>query len=125
MAKTFRDKINRIFDFLAPPDVPENTEQDIEKWFDKCVEECPKWIAEKSVEYLKLFFTDQDKSDITEEWKKDHNKWWALYHHGWGTAIRNNLRDNVCRDDKLPSGNWDDYYIQFVEIALELRKFNP
>jgi hypothetical protein len=55
-------------------------------------------------------------------------------HHGWGTAIRNVLRDEELgagiRDEDLPDApyasglthrNWDDYYVQAVEAALGLR----
>jgi hypothetical protein len=34
-------------------------------------------------------------------------------------GIRNLLRKNVCLDDDLPSGNWDDYYIRLIEKAVE------
>lgn len=28
---------------------------------------------------------------------------------------------NVCLDNVLPSGNWDDCYVQTIELACELR----
>lgn len=51
-------------------------------------------------------------------------------HHGWGTAIRNVLRDAGIGDNQLPAApyengqthqNWDDYYIAAVEAAVGLR----
>ena len=73
--------------------------------------------VEKSIHELRELITIADATKIREEYKKDPNTWWAAYHHGWGTAIRNHLRDKVCLDDQLPSGNWDDYYIRLVEKA--------
>ncbi len=39
-------------------------------------------------------------------------------HHGWGTGVRNLLR-RAAPDNELPSGNWDDYYAQVIEHAVE------
>lgn len=41
------------------------------------------------------------------------------FHFYEGMGIRNFLRKKIP-DSKLPSGNWDDYYIQAVEHAAEL-----
>lgn len=40
------------------------------------------------------------------------------FHFGTGMAIRNSLRKHVARDDKVPSGNWDDHYVAVVEDAV-------
>lgn len=56
-------------------------------------------------------------------------------HHGFGTWIRNVLRQGVpgargIRDEELPPApyadgsqhrNWDDYYVQAIEAAVGLR----
>lgn len=42
-------------------------------------------------------------------------------HTGWGMGLRNYLRDHGLRDGFLPRGNWDDYYIPTLEIALGFR----
>lgn len=59
-------------------------------------------------------------------------KTWSA-HHGWGTGIRNLLRNEEygagISDDELPFApyengsyqNWDDYYCQAVEAAVGLR----
>lgn len=92
------------------------------KTHDEYLRELPDWIVEKSVEYLKSIFTETTKNDIFMYHRRDPKTWWASSHFGWGMRIRNLLRDNVCTDEKLPSGNWDDYYIQVVEIACGLRE---
>lgn len=85
------------------------------------IAQCPPEIIDKGVAYLKSLISEKDKADIRKMAADDPAEWWALYHHGWGTAIRNKLRHHVCLDKELPSGNWDDYYIQMVEIACGVR----
>lgn len=72
-----------------------------------------------------------DPADIEEYgWPKTMSA-----HHGWGTAIRNLLRDPEygagILDDDLPFApyeggqsyqNWDDFYTQAVEAAVGLRE---
>jgi hypothetical protein len=88
---------------------------------DKYLQECPNWVIEKSISYLDGLLTKDTKEDVARLHKENPDTWWASFHFGWGMRIRNLLRDNVCLDDKLPSGNWDDYYIQLVEIACGIR----
>jgi hypothetical protein len=95
---------------------------DIKKTLDDFIVKCPEWIVHKSVEALKTILTDEILRNTRKLHTADPEKWWALYHHGWGTGIRNFLRDKVCLDDQLPSGNWDDYYIQLWEMACGLRE---
>lgn len=97
-------------------------EQNISIQLDALLKACPSWIVEKGVEHLKTILNDSTRGMILIKWHDDPAEWWAFYHHGWGTAIRNSLRDHVCKDDQLPSGNWDDYYIQLVEIACGVRE---
>jgi hypothetical protein len=56
-------------------------------------------------------------------YKEDPVHWISPYHFTTGMAIRNLLREKVCRDDQLPSGNFDDYYVQLLEIAAGVRKY--
>jgi hypothetical protein len=99
-------------------------EESIDEVFDGFIEECPAQIIKDSLVALDRIIDQVTRVRIKEEYKKDPKTWWALYHHGWGTAIRNALRDMVCLDKELPSGNWDDYYIQIIEIYLGLHKSN-
>ena len=43
---------------------------------------------------------------------------WPL-HHGWGTWVRNCIRQAGFLDDLTPDGNWDDYYVGLVQLAVE------
>jgi hypothetical protein len=91
------------------------------KTLDQHLKELPVWIIKKSIPVLKECLGTRVIFQIQEDSKNDPELWWADKHHGWGTAVRNHLRDNVCLDEELPSGNWDDYYIQLVELACEIR----
>lgn len=95
------------------------SDKDIKVVLDDFILDCPIWIIDKGVEALKTIL---DANEIKELHAKDPRTWWALAHHGWGTRVRNFLRDKVCRDEELPSKNWDDYYIQIVEIACGCRE---
>ena len=70
-------------------------------------EEIPTDILNKAVDLLKSEINDTTKEKIKEDIRDDPLYWFAPYHFGWGMAIRNLLRDKICSDDKLPSGNWD------------------
>lgn len=39
-------------------------------------------------------------------------------HHGWGTAVRNWLRNNGFDEATMGIDNWDDYYSILVERAV-------
>lgn len=95
--------------------------EDVTIHHDKMYKELPEWIANRGIEQLISLISVEDVQKIKDEYHKDPDTWWAAYHHGWGTNIRNFLRDKVCLDDRLPSGNWDDYYIPLVEIAVGVR----
>jgi hypothetical protein len=90
-------------------------------WHQENFERLPKEIADKSIAFLKSFIQEENKIFIKEEFKKDPDTWWASVHFSWGMYIRNKLRDNVCTDEKLPTLNWDDYYVILVEKALGLK----
>lgn len=102
-----------------PVSAPED--DDIAEKLDAFLQELPQEIVERGVAHIKSKLNPEIVRDITSAWKADPKTWWAAWHHGWGTGVRNDLRDNVCRDDELPSGNWDDYYVQLVEIAVGVR----
>lgn len=50
----------------------------------------------------------------------DPEKWWAGHHFFWGMWMRNQLRSNGFGEKDLNVGNLDDYYISFVEQAVNL-----
>lgn len=40
-------------------------------------------------------------------------------HLTWGMGVRNIIRE-IFDDNQVPTGNWDDYYIEVIELAVEL-----
>lgn len=74
-------------------------------------------IFDKAVLFLENEIPKAVKAEVRYLYNLDSKTWWANNHHGWGTGVRNSLRSNVCTDDKLPTRNWDDYYIPCVEKA--------
>lgn len=118
--KIFQDTVN---DVDHPAEIEIGEDEDIAVVLNKYYQDLPLWIIQKGVKFLDVVLLDITKAEITKAYKNDPKTWWAAYHHGWGTNIRNSLRDNVCRDDELPSKNWDDYYVQLVEVACGLRNF--
>lgn len=83
--------------------------------------ECPSWVIERGINAIRKALGPDDIYLIKQDYENDPETWWTTHHHGWGTGIRNYLRKHVCLDNVLPTGNWDDYYIQIIELALGLR----
>lgn len=85
-----------------------------------------KWIAldpdirKRAAEHLR----EKLDPDTLEEWKHRietlGEDWIGADHHFAGTAFRNLLRGEV-KDNELPSGNWDDYYVAALEAACGVR----
>jgi hypothetical protein len=86
--------------------------------------EMPTNILNKAIELLKKEIDAKTQDEIRESIKDNPLYWFAPYHFGWGMAIRNLLRDKVCLDNKLPSGTWDDYYVQIIEIVVHARMYS-
>lgn len=83
----------------------------------------PADLADRAVRALVDLFRHQmdpiDVRALRREIAADPDKWWAGYHFGWGMSVRNYLRQQGgIKDKQLPSGNWDDYYIECIEEAL-------
>lgn len=90
-------------------------------WHQENFDRLPNDIAWKAIIFLQSFLSEEDVIAIREDYQKDPSTWWASRHFSWGMMIRNKLRDNVCLDEKLPTLNWDDYYIILVEKACGLK----
>jgi|GEM_PF-3059140 len=117
----FFQKIRSLFIKTSEQEYVSSTD-DISYFLDISLMELDIHIIAEGVNHLRKILDSDTVQQIKMKHEKDPKNWWAFHHHGWGTAIRNSLRDNVCLDDKLPSKNWDDYYIQLVELACGLRK---
>lgn len=93
------------------------------EYFNQKLAEMPKDFLEGSVNFLKGYLPENVKQSIIEVYEEfGLIDWIGNNHHGWGTGIRNALRDAGFLDDQLPNENWDDYYIQVVELAVGIRE---
>ena len=95
---------------------------EIQEFHNKSISELPDGIKERAVQALKLIFSEVVILEIRKAHEEDSDAWWAANHFSWGMNVRNFLREQVCLDEDLPSGNWDDYYVPIVEIACGIRK---
>lgn len=84
--------------------------------------EIPKDVLEGTVQLLKKSVPEKLKNLLKEIYKKDPDNWMIPYHFGFGMSIRNVIREGGFPDKKLPDGNWDDYYVQVLEIAIGVRE---
>lgn len=67
---------------------------------------------------LRQKISEQDKQEICKSYEKDPKGWFAWHHHGWGTGIRNLLRENNLGEDHFGICNLDDIYVELVEDAV-------
>lgn len=92
-------------------------------YYDKKFAEIPKVVLDDAVEYTLETLSKEDKEQIILLHKKYGQVEWmhALGHFDVGMRLRNYFRECGLTDELLPDKNWDDYYIQVIEKALNLR----
>lgn len=81
------------------------------------------WLAEKwgiSLPTLELLKTtlERDRASIVASMERDPERWIGPYHHGWGTAMRNHLRQMGFGELYFGVHNLDDIYVALIEEAL-------
>ena len=94
-------------------------------YFDKKYDEIPKDVLKKATKILNEYLSQEDKAFIIDKFNRHGKVEWMMSiprgHFEVGMAIRNLLRDKGLSDECLPDKNWDDYYIQVIEKALNLQ----
>lgn len=95
---------------------------EFKEYLDQKLEEMPKDFLKRSVELLRRNLTNDDVLQIKAAYAEKGVHWIGMEHHMWGMAVRNFLRENGFADDQLPDGNWDDYYLQVIELACDIRQ---
>lgn len=95
------------------------------KYYDEKLAEIPEDFLNKVINFIQNDF-GKDK-EMVEEIKAAYEEkgpieWAIPAHHDWGMHIRNVFRSQGFTDDNLPDNNWDDYYIQVIELALGMRE---
>jgi len=96
------------------------TDQDWIDLHNARVSEMPPEVLQKAVDFLTSELGPA-KTSILELYNEDPIHWVAEHHMFWGMQVRNALRGIGLKDDMLPSGNWDDYYVPCVEMAIGVR----
>ena len=74
---------------------------------------------QKVVEALRNSLKAESAVAIQKLIAEDPDGWWVPYHFTAGMAIRNHIRDLGFVDKELPTGNWDDYYVEILEEAVK------
>lgn len=99
----------------------------------------PRDIIVRAVEYLRDALTDEDRARVMDAYAERGPDWWMWTttlrlpgpeggviprgHFGFGMAVRNALRVNVCPDKDIPLGDgWEELYVPVVEIAVGIRE---
>jgi len=89
---------------------------------DEKLKEMDPLLLDNAVKFLSRELPEDAKQEIREMHEKDPLHWSGPYHFSWGMGVRNALRKYGLKDDLLPEGNWDDYYVPVVEVAVGVRE---
>lgn len=92
------------------------------EYFDAKLAEIPRDFLKDCVAFLRSEIPDYIQANIRTLYESEGSEWAIPFHHEWGRNIRNALRLAGFFDSRLPDKNWDDYYIQVVELAVGIRK---
>jgi len=74
-------------------------------------------VRESVVEDLAGRFEPSFADEIVKLMDKDED-WWKEYEGVWGAEVRSYLSLNY-KQDELPKGNWEYYWVSAVEKASE------
>lgn len=58
------------------------------------------------------------RADIVSDMERDGEHWIAGNHHGWGTSVRNFLRQSGYGEEYFGVHNLDDIYVALIEEAV-------
>lgn len=103
------------------------TDKEFNAHHEKCFNELPKDILHKAIQ----IFNDDTNFNERKFLINLYNiapidtkaLWFIPYHSYEGMVIRNKFRRSGLLDEMLPSGNWDDYYVQVMECAIGVREY--
>lgn len=130
--------------FIEGREVYPREGESIQEWHERKWAELPRSTQRRAVNHLRDYvFTAADFHEFRKLWHEAGPDWASAdftpvetkkkiieeygcyiptpFHFGAGMGIRNELRD-VVKDDELPTGNWDDYYIPAIERAIGVRE---
>lgn len=93
-----------------------------EAYFEEKLQEIPRNVLEHAIETMKKEMNTKALLSIRFWYALRGVDWMVPFHLSTGMYLRNCLRQAGLKDDMLPDGNWDDYYTQVIEVALNLRR---
>ena len=100
------------------------TPEERKQYFDQKLREIPPDVLEKAIAIFQTL-PDEFKTECRVRHAIEPDSWMASWHLSVGMRLRNILRERGLADDLLPDKNWDDYYIQVLELSLGLRSEQP
>ncbi|MEP0872458.1 hypothetical protein NDA01_21820 [Trichocoleus desertorum AS-A10] len=100
------------------------TPEERKQYFEQKLREMPPDVLEKAIAVFQTL-PDEFKAECKARHAIEPDSWMACWHHDAGRHLRNMLRVHGLGDALLPDKNWDDYYIQVLEISLGLRNVQP
>lgn len=78
-------------------------------------------LQRDAIAFLRRNLVDQEA--IADTIQREGPTWYAGYHFGWGSKVRNLLRDNGFGEKELGVENLDDVYVKLVEEAVWKPRF--
>ena len=94
-------------------------DQEFREYHERKWAELSEEVKTKAVDFLRTAFPEETKEEIRPLIANNPDHWCSAHHFFWGMSVRNMLRDAGLKDDLLPSGNWDDYYVKAIEEAVK------
>jgi hypothetical protein len=73
----------------------------------------------KAIKLLKKMIPNDIKLEIKTLINNDSEGWFGMYHHGWGTSIRNLLRRKGFGEKYFGINNLDDIYVELIEDTIK------
>jgi hypothetical protein len=114
--------MNPLF-FLKRKQTTPLAEMDLRAYHDARMRELPEPFVRSCIDLIAGSLSPISRAALRAAVEEDPQTWWALEHFNFGMSIRNQLRQAGYKDDQLPSGNWDDYYVPILEAAVGARSY--
>lgn len=72
----------------------------------------------RAVEFLRNDLPADEKATIRRLINKDPATWWAPYYHGWGTAVRNRLREAGFGEREFRITSLESVFMELIKEAV-------
>ncbi|MDX2215509.1 MAG: hypothetical protein SFY66_19755 [Oculatellaceae cyanobacterium bins.114] len=96
------------------------TPEERKQYFEDKFREIPPQVLEQAIAVFESL-PAEFKTECRVRHAIEPDNWISCWHLSVGMQLRNLLRQKGLTDDLLPDKNWDDYYVQVLEVSLGLR----